>query len=276
MLALSDRQSHLSAMGVHQWYTRTKLSGAAPTPETVLFQPAITELCESDLKHALQDSLAPERNVTESLAAVERAHSAMDILKSGGLRPSDGEEPVQESLESRAPVGRNQADSEGVDISALPSLSGDRALDSFSLVLYRTSHGLIISESLEPASHPVELTLLKNIIKSKAGMHDLHDKPEFQQLFSWPVFRSLNLQSKQGGDLPVLLASWINSHCAEDVKSVLYFGAAYPQLKKFYAELVSSRPALSFNVFSHSLADMLRFPQRKSDTWVELCAYFGE
>ena len=268
MLALKDRQSHLEVMGVHQWYARTKLAGAQSTPDWVLVDTAVP-VSKADFDQNISPTNAPSPAVSKKDAG--RTKSAMDIL--GGLRSAEDK--------SHTVADNSSSDREtGVSVSKiekLPSLAGERALDSFSLVLYKTSQGLILSESISGQSHPTEFLLLKNILKSKRTLTTMHKDCLYQQQFNWPVFRSLNLQSKQDNELPNLMASWLMSYCNQSIKSVLYFGSAFSDVRRFYAELLASTDkSISFNSFKYSLAELIQFPQRKAEIWADICSLYGE
>jgi hypothetical protein len=264
MLALNDRQSHLEAMGVHQWYARTKLAGAQSTPDWALLDPAIDERPKQEV------SLESVPRSAESLPEAVQARSAKDIL--GGLRSPETKQPrALESTSNECPV-----DTSVVEVRNIPEMAGERALESFTLVLYKANQGIVISESVTGQSHPSELILLKNILKSKPALFEVNKDCQYQQQFNWPVFRSLNLQSKQEKALPSVLASWFMSHYHEGVKSVLYFGSVFPDIKQYYAELISTEnKGISFNSFEHSLAELIQFPQRKASIWSDICSLYG-
>ncbi len=273
MRALSDRQAHLSEIGVPQWYARTRLPGAAATPDWVLLSPA-------ELLVAAGDDLALPRDASvQAVDALQdssiQTRSALDSLKQPSFQELRDEPSPTESAKSEPSTNKH---SSALELEfRIPALSTSRALDKFSLVLYRTNHGLVFSESIEDGSHPSELQLLKNVLKSLPQLRDVHAACQYLQTFSWPVFRSLNLQSKQSGELAALLSNWLTPQYSEAVKNVLYFGDAFPELQRFFSDYFASISAsIHFSAFNHSLAQMIRFPQRKSELWADLCGNLGE
>jgi hypothetical protein len=269
MISLNDRQSHLKAMGVHQWYARTVLPGSQPTPEWVLLEPGeLTPKTEESLQGLpLEQGVAPLSDKPHPGTGSGSSKSAMDILKQGGLSKVV-DQPAR--LNEKAPQNSKVASVENI-----PCLSQARALETFSLVLYKTSKGLVISESASGQSHPAELQLLKNILCSKSSLSLINQGCQFHQVFNWPVFRSLNLQSKQDTELRELLSAWFFENYDSSIENVLYFGAYFTDITRFYVELVASLESSPvFHCFSHSLADLIQFPQRKADLWGEICSLY--
>lgn len=272
MRSVQERQVCLEAMGIQQWYARSRLPGASATPiELLSFGGADNDSL------ALAPPLPTENDAASPLLSAEDAQSALDILKKGGLKPEPDSVPdtsraiTESSSLSSAPLINEVVPDNS--LSELPVLSG---LTAFSLVAYRSEKLVVLSESEIGGSHPSELELLKNILKAKAELSGLARECHYHQTFNWPVFASLNLQSKQSQMAAQLLSEWFAAQISSELQMVLYFGSVDTELGSFFQKLTAATCASQrFVRLSYSLSDMLRVPTRKSDVWAQLCKTFA-
>ncbi|WP_148861762.1 hypothetical protein [Marinobacter fonticola] len=199
----AERQFYLSQMGVHLWYARAPLPGAAPTPDLDFSEPVSERLASS--AEVVRSQPAVKGRAPEDSAGSQG--NVRDLLKSINAEPEERDKtplPTSEqTLEARSGAGENvkpavkASDDESVNISSdvLAGL-GDVKLD----IGFWLSERYCLMSSVSPdISEELQVQLATNILKALNAGLDEHKR------FAWPVFNNPAVMKNARRDLSYLL-----------------------------------------------------------------------
>ena len=252
---IQSRQTHLSEMGVPQWYTRFALVGAAKSPNI--------DVVSNDELPAV---IAPSR-VAKHEAKAEDAHVVEGVVDSllgevsKTLQSRITTPNLKASKESAVPASEQSGASEPVEVSKNNTWSlADITLGGFVSGPY-----IVVSEMANSMSHLEEISLLQNMM---SVVDHRCAKFEFTGGFSWPVFKAAKVMGGQASMHEALVKRWLASQALPHRKVMLVFGVNCRDLieKRLHesSENVSNYKTLFFD---DSLSDIYKMPLRKKDAW---------
>lgn len=203
------RQFYLSMLGVHLWYARQPLPGAAPSPEFVFpapraeTPPALREHVANALPAGISPPKARPTRQSDPAAAA-RIADLRSLMQAGKARvgPTDrGPGPVTEvnpgpAIDLKpAPVSIPASQSA---VKALPAMLKKPSAETFqvSLTVWQGERISLIAALSSDASAKLQHLLAKNILRS-AGEAVVSEGVTVR----WPVFNNLLVRGNQPQDL---------------------------------------------------------------------------
>lgn len=258
MTTEAERQFYLSQMGVHLWYARDPLPGAAPSPdfdfsepESEQFEPA-PEIVRSapPIKRSAEDRAAAQGNVR-------------DLLKSIGGQSSPKETKLPLEDESKT-----VPDSKPVDQPPQPQIRGgaEASLDEplvdldgvkLDLGFWASERYCLVSALSPDISEELQGQLAANILRALGT--DVSD----QRRFVWPIFNNPAVMKNALKDLGYLLKR-IDEDIVGD-RILIGLGPLTETEQQHQALL--SRLADGPVCSEHGLAALAADPRSKRDLW---------
>lgn len=254
-MSLSYRSYYLEQLGVHQWYARKRLLGAATSPDC-LFEPDTLGQASADGGEVTAQSPAPSGQSGVSSVPLKPAASL-------GLDSDNvGNDAAKVLL--REVVGVDEQEGES-SASAAPSLATQRmhspSAEHFSFRAYLVDNFLVTTSIGRDQPDAPERRLAENIVKAcKKGRSSL----KRTAVFEWPVFVRSGLHAHFSLSGDACLARWLSELCANEPEVHLHFGA---QAEAFRCSDAQSGKLV---VFDFTLSDMLSNTLLKADCWQRL------
>ncbi|BES72703.1 hypothetical protein RE428_37210 [Marinobacter nanhaiticus D15-8W] len=258
MTTEAERQFYLSQMGVHLWYARDPLPGAAPSPDFDFSEPEseqpepAPEVVRSapTVKRSAEDRAAAQGNVRDLLKSIGGQSSPKELEPSleEKSEPVPESKPVEPSLQ---PQIRNEAEAAVDD--RLAVLDGAR-LD---LGFWVSDRHCLVSSLSTDISEELQAQLATNILRAiGAGVSD-------QRRLVWPIFNNPAVMKNARKDLGYLL-----NRIDEDLLGDRVFVALGPlaETEQQHQALVSwlaDKPVCG----EHGLAALAADPRNKKYLW---------
>lgn len=259
----AERQFYLSQMGVHLWYARDPLPGAAPSPDFDFSEPetgrpeGASEVVRSapTVKRSAEDRAAAQGNVRDLLNSI------------GSKSTSEKAKPVPEPPKEADQAKPDKTDSSG---SVLPVVESEEAAIDDSLAaldrakldlgLWVTDRYCLISSLSSDISEELQGQLAANILSALGG--DVSD----HKRFVWPIFNNPAVIKNGRRDLAHLL-----KRIAGDIlghRTLLCLGPL-AEVAEQSDTLISQ---LSMNAVrgEHGLAALAGDPRNKKRLWLLL------
>jgi len=238
---ISARQSHLSEMGIPQWYSRFELLGAAQSPSMEIIPQ------EADLASLPSEKPKITLATTKNLVASTEVLDSVAISKPQNASDIKPEVPVIELSDDCSDIKN-----------AVPRMA-QSFVPPISLAVFVADEYIAISDVGSEVSYQEEQVLLQNILKAVVLKGTDF---QFKERFSWPVFNSTKVLSDYEGVHEALLARWFDSLQLSQYHPLMYFGSQNKEL--IVQSLDSSRSPVFFD---DSLSNLLRMPVRKANVW---------
>jgi len=241
---ISARQSHLSEMGIPQWYTRFELLGAASSPNMEIIPQ------EANLASLPVEKPKITLATTKNLVASTKVLDPVTLLQSQNTLDVKPEVPDVVSSD----------DCSAIKISESQIVQG--FVPFISLAVFVADEYIAITDVENEVSYQEEQVLLQNILKTVA-IKDVDF--QFKERFSWPVFNSEKVLSGCESIHGSLLTRWFESLHLSQYRPLMYFGSQNKELIK-----QSLESGCSLVLFDESLTSLLRMPARKENVWKAL------
>jgi hypothetical protein len=255
----AERQFYLGAAGIHLWYARAPLPGAAPSPEydfsveeteprqaAVSDAPAIKRAVSIRpvVDPANKDRLTQLKNLMEKGAG----KTSQEVEAEPGLVDSGGLELVAEPPEEGMPqAGPLVASGEGVARLCLQYWVGDSIL--------------LLANLSEDASFSMQDALARNILRSLG-----EQAPDTSEVLRWPLFNNVRVSLNSDADLADLLRQSL-LHTSGKAVIALGLGAGVGGVGDILTDVVGRRPEV---VFDASPAALAGDPALKRELWQKI------
>lgn len=269
----AERQYYLGKAGIHLWYARAPLPGAAPSPEFRF--PEADDAPEAD----------PELVVTPSpLSSTPRARTdgpGKDRMAGlQALMANTDSEVRQDS----APVKPTEAVNAGraeapASAPAMPS-SGETAPEQDAaaepeplgqveahLGVWVSEHMVLVSGMSDEASERLQYTLAENILSSLG-----ESRVETPRHIRWPVFGNPRVPGNSGEDFRHILGGMSKEFGA---RKLVLLGVMTDDIASGRAEWLASAFGVPAVDYPRSLAELSAVPVYKRELWQQLKAGLG-
>ncbi|KAA1173103.1 2-isopropylmalate synthase [Marinobacter salinexigens] len=251
----AERQFYLGMAGVHLWYARDALPGAAPSPEFVF-----PEEGEAQPQEVISSARAP-REGPAAQAGVQGAGRIPDLQ---ALMGKASEKPAPDrsravSTEPETPSVVQAVETDPVEEKAAPAESPIR----LNLKLWASDGVCLLCGLTEDSSARLQETLALNILKSIDQA-----SPESVGPIRWPLFNNLKVAGNSSGDLRRVLSSVLSRYAGRTVISLL---AADPDGDSVrLLDVLKESGVRADLAFGHSLAELAANPDLKRQLWQQL------
>lgn len=260
----AQRQFYLQVAGISCWYSRTALTGAAPSPDFDFAEPERPDPASVD--EPVADRRVSGQARRQSLAAIQGLVSASP----GKAARAEAERPPAAVPESQhtappvqlAPVADRLAGDDSIDSDSDPGAGGTAVSVTRAHWGFWFSDEFVIVSSLSAdASARLQESLAENILRA------LDQTPIESNSLQWPVFSNPGVPGNDEAGLKAVLrelAAQINN------RRVITLGLLpeySDHARNTWLESVLGRLSVEF---PYSLAGLSADPERKRQLWKEL------
>ncbi len=273
MMSEAERQYYLGKAGIHLWYARAPLPGAAPSPEFRFPADDCAPESESDLivTRSSQPSIPRTRNDGASKDRIAGLQALMANAEpdpdkeTAAAKPA---EPVNAGIvESPAPVADSQSSVEVSSVSdpaAEPETLGQ--IDAH-LGFWVSEHLVLVSSVSDEASERLQYTLAENILAS-LGESIVEDLRHIR----WPVFGNPRVPGNSVDDFRHILRSVSKEFGS---RKLLLLGVMVGDMPSDRSEWLAAALGVPAVDFPRSLAELAAVPAYKRGLWQQLKAGVG-
>jgi len=255
----AERQFYLGVTGIHLWYARAPLPGAAPSPEydfgvveaestpaVVVDAPATKRVVPArpSVDPANKDRLAQLKNLMESGPAIGAPLArAEPNVEDAGEPESAKELPVED-------VG-----------DASPRVASPEDVARLCLQYWVGDSVLLLANLSEEASFSMQEALAVNILRSLG-----EQAPGSSAVIRWPLFNNIRVSLNSDADLADLLRQ---SLAQASGKTVITLGLAsgVGSIPDLLADVMGREPDMTFGA---SLAALAGDPSLKRELWQKI------
>ncbi|MCL7944484.1 hypothetical protein [Marinobacter sp. ATCH36] len=273
MMSEAERQYYLGRVGVHLWYARAPLPGAAPSPEFRFPLDDSTPEPESDRIVTRSSQPSARRSVSDG-AAKDRLAGLQALMANTKSETHEDtgtvvpEEPVDtdavESPTAVADVLLPKDLSAVSDTAAEPDMQGK--IDAH-LGFWVSEHFVLVSNVSEEASEQLQNTLAENILASIGGSivkEAIHIR--------WPVFGNPRVPGNSIDDFGQVLRSVSKGFGS---RKLLLLGVLPDDMPSGRSEWLVTALGASCVDFPRSLAELAAAPAYKRELWQQLKVAVG-
>lgn len=257
----AERQFYLSMAGVHLWYARDALPGAAASPDYVFPE------TEGDSGYVNPDAgrsvASAPRNLTQSppLAGGNKTKGAprpdLRALMGESPKVSQGNEPEPVDVSPEVVPAQKIIDGESV------SASGLVVPDSppVSVQVWLGRRVAVIARISPEVSEPLQSSLVVNILRSLG-----ETEPRTQGTVHWPVFNNRLVPGNSLADFGSVLG-YVLSELGDQV--LVNLGVDNDIVRSAF-ETAQVQPGSQRIDFPHTLAEMAATPSLKRELWLRI------
>ena len=265
MMPEAERQFYLGKAGIHLWYARKALPGAAPSPEF-----AFPEHEEPELEAA---AIAPPSVPTRPSVpprkvdgvGKDRIAGIQALMANSTPEPTDV--PVAEKTLEAPVVAEPETPAEASSDKTL-NVVGDLPRQIHAHLGFWFSERLVlISGVSDQASTRLQDTLAKNILAA-VGEARIEKGRELR----WPVFGNLRVPGNSADNFRDTLRSLANDFGA---RKVVLLGVLANESRSERAVLLDDALGDAAVDFSHTLAELAAVPAYKRELWQQLKSTVG-
>ncbi|NMT63986.1 2-isopropylmalate synthase [Marinobacter orientalis] len=269
MMSEAERQYYLGRAGIHLWYARAPLPGAAPSPE---FQFPVADSDdapepESDLT-VTRSSMPPMPRTGSGGAGKDRLAGIQALMATPEPEPDKTAEPaVTGTVE---PPAADMDEPSPEQILPAPDASIDldpKARIEARLGFWVSEHLVLVSSVSEDASERLQDTLAENILASlgESGVKESHH-------IRWPVFGNPRVPGNSDDDFRHILRSVSKEFGS---RKLLLLGVLKGDVPSGRSEWLASTLGAPAVDFPRSLAELAAVPTYKRELWQQLKFAFG-
>lgn len=257
----AERQFYLGAAGIHLWYARAPLPGAAASPEYDF------GVAEVEPAPVVVDAPATNRAVPTRPAVdpgnKDRLAQLKNLMETGAGKPdkaaplAEAESQVVDSVEPDSAaelLGENQPN-------VSPRVASIKDIARLCLQFWVGDRVLLLANLSEEASFSMQDALARNILRS-LGEQTL----DMSDVIRWPLFNNVRVSLNSEADLTGLLQQSL-SHVSDKSVITLGFGPEAGAAANILSDVVGRRPEV---VFDASLAALAGNPVLKRELWQKI------
>lgn len=272
MMSEAERQYYLGKAGIHLWYARAPLPGAAPSPEFRFPVGDSAPAPESDLM-VTRSSQPSMPRVRDEGAGKDRLAGLQALMANSEPESHKQPEPVKPekpvvaaTVESPSPL----ADGPSVDVASVadtvvgPETQGQIEAH---LAIWVSEHLVLVSSVADEASERLQHTLAENILLS-LGESTVEDSRHIR----WPVFGNPRVPGNGMNDFRHILRSVSKEFGS---RRLLLLGVMVDGMPSERSEWLASALGAPAVDFPRSLAELSAVPAYKRELWQQLKAAVG-
>ncbi|MHA7856373.1 hypothetical protein [Marinobacter shengliensis] len=257
----AERQFYLGAAGIHLWYARAPLPGAAASPEYDF------GVAEVEPAPVVVDAPATNRAVPTRPAVdpgnKDRLAQLKNLMETGAGKPdkaaplAEAESQVVDSVEPDSAaelLGENQPN-------VSPRVASIKDIARLCLQFWVGDRVLLLANLSEEASFSMQDALARNILRS-LGEQTL----DMSDVIRWPLFNNLRVSLNSDADLTGLLRQALVPATGKSVIA-LGLGAGAGAVPNILSDVMGRGPEV---VFDASLAGLASNPVLKRELWQKI------
>ncbi|HEY9120915.1 MAG TPA: 2-isopropylmalate synthase [Marinobacter sp.] len=275
MMTEAERQYYLGKAGIHLWYARVPLPGAAPSPEfrfpEVDAAPeaepelSVTPSARSSMPRAPSEGPGKDR-----LAGLQALMANTDSGVRKESKPVKPSEPLNtdtaESPASAADVPLPGEVAPHPDTPAEPEPEPQAQVDAH-LGFWVSEHLVLVSGMSDEASERLQHTLAENILSSLG-----ESSVESPRHIRWPVFGNSRVPGNSVEDFRHILRSLSHEFGA---RKLLLLGVMPDDMASSRSEWLAAALGIPAVDYPRSLAELAAVPAYKRELWQQLKAGVG-
>ncbi|MEP1214781.1 MAG: hypothetical protein ABJM11_12155 [Marinobacter sp.] len=268
MMTEAERQYYLGKAGIHLWYARAPLPGAAPSPEF--------RFPEADGAPEAESELIVTRSSYSSAPHSRSQGPGKDRLAGLQALMGNTEQSVRKESEGVKPAEPDNAGTIGppTSVADMP-LSGDVSQDTSAVAepepqaqvdahlgFWVSEHLVLVSGISDEASERLQHTLADNILAS------LGDSPvEAPHHICWPVFGNPRVPGNSVEDFQQVLRSMSKEFGS---RKLILLGVMTDDMAPVRSEWLAAALGVPTVDFPRSLAELAAVPAYKRELWQQL------
>lgn len=272
MMSEAERQFYLGKAGIHLWYARAPLPGAAPSPEFRFPVDDVAPEPESDLTvtRSSQPSVPRTRSDGAGKDRLAGLQALMANTEPETHKEAESVKPevplVAGTVESRSPL----ADGRSLEVVSIADTADEPETPSqveAHLAFWVSEHLVLVSSVADEASERLQHTLAENILLS-LGESTVEDSRHTR----WPVFGNSRVPGNSVNDFRHVLRSVSKEFGS---RKLLLLGVMVDDMPSDRSEWLASALGAPAVDFPRSLAELAAVPAYKRELWQQLKAAVG-
>lgn len=265
MMSESERQYYLGKAGIHIWYARAPLPGAAPSPEFRFPVDDSVPEPESDLIPPRPSRPASQRPVADG-AGREKIAGIQALMAGSETEASETPKPVSADVSPAGGTERASSvdPSPALDVAPEPARQGQIVAH---LGCWVSERMVLVSGMSDEASERLQETLAANILAA-LGERMAGESRHIR----WPVFGNPRVPGNSGDDFHGLLRS-VSSEFGS--KKLICLGVLMDDMPAGRSEWLASALGTPSVDFPRSLAELAAVPEYKRELWHQLRSAVG-
>lgn len=262
----AERQFYLGMAGIHVWYAREPLPGAAPSPEFEFPEeperPAFAEPLAGSIPATVKAPGSKKPALPEAGQAVERiAH--LQAMMTG--ENASGSVAATEARTEVKPEGVATAGSTDHSVDVPENLDpGPVVMTDLKVTLgvWEVGNVLLLGELSEDASARLQDSLANNILKALG-----YDEPVKSECLRWPVFANPLVPGNSFTDFTGVLKSLVGESEGRRIILLGVLTDSLPEERGVWLGSTLGEPAVDF---PRTLAELAAVPSYKRALWEQL------
>lgn len=254
MRSEAERQFYLGRAGIHLWYARSPLPGAAPSPEFSFPD-------EVDTPAPAPLPTPPPSRSGKGDAGKRRIAGIQALMKGDDKEAPTAVEPPK-ALAQPAPVAEIVPEESSLPTPSREPEPESRGLVSAYLGFWMAREMVLVSSMSDQASDRLQDALAKNILAAVGGS-------EVNEMFHirWPVFGNPRVPGNGASDFQTLLRSVSSDFGSRKLLLLGVLTDDFPSERSDWLAASLGAPALDF---PRSLAELAAVPAFKRELWQQL------
>jgi hypothetical protein len=260
-----ERQFYLGRAGIHLWYARKTLPGAAPSPEFAFPEHDAPELEFAAIAPPLASarSSVPQRKIDG--VGKDRIAGIQALM--AGNAPETADIPVPEKTQETPVVAGPEVTAEASSDKKLEAVEGSPSEIRAHLGFWLSERLVLISGVSDQASTRLQDTLAENILTA-VGETRIEKGHELR----WPVFGNLRVPGNSADNFRDTLHSLVNNFGARKLVLLGVLAKESPSERAVRLDSVLGDAAVDF---PYTLAELAAVPAHKRDLWQRLKSIVG-